>query len=141
MDENLPPVKNIKVIEDMSSIGFEWTTVLDSNIAGYVIYRSKPSQEDNKLDVIAKVDDKYSNHFVDYDLKPNTKYRYRFAVYTDEGTRGPGSKTITAQTMPMVEPISFIEAIDTLPRKSKIIWRPHSSRSVASYIIERKVAG
>jgi len=140
-DPNLPLVSDIKVIEDISSIGFEWKTILDSNIQGYIIYRSNPDRDDGKLDEIVRINDKYSNHFVDTNLRPNTRYNYRFAVYTDEGSRGNPSETMSVQTLPMISSVSYIEAIQTLPRRAKIIWRPHSSRSVESYIVERKVAG
>lgn len=141
IDPELPKVNDIKVIEDIDSIGFEWKTILDSNIQGYIIYRSNPQRNDNKLDEITRVDDRYSNHYVDRDLEPNTRYDYRFAVYTNEGTRGVPGETITTQTVPMVDSVSFIEAIQTLPRRAKVIWRPHSARNVQSYIIERKVPG
>ena len=138
VDQNLPTVTGIKHITDMNSIGFEWNTVTDSNIAGYIIYRSNPQREDNKLDQHVKIDNKYSNHYVDTDLTPNTTYRYRFAVYSDEGTRSEASETITLQTTPMLDSVSFIQSVNVLPRQAKIIWRPHSSRSVKNYIVERK---
>jgi len=141
VDPNLPLVSDIKVIEDISMIGFEWKTILDSNVEGYIIYRSNPDRDDGKLDEIVRINDKYSNHFVDANLRPNTRYNYRFAVYTDEGLRGNPSETISVQTLPMISSVSYIEAIQTLPRRAKIIWRPHNLRSVESYIVERKVAG
>jgi hypothetical protein len=141
VDPQLPQVTNVKSIEDIDAIAFEWDTILHSNIQGYIIYRSNPDRDDNKLDEIARVNDKYSNHYVDANLKPNTPYSYRFAVYSNEQTRGNPGETINLKTMPMIESVSFIDAIQTLPRRAKIIWRPHTARNVSSYIVERKIPG
>ena len=37
----------------------------------------------------------------------------------------------------MIESVSFIEAISHLPRRAKIIWRPHPNPRVNEYIIQR----
>ena len=40
-------------------------------------------------------------------------------------------------TAPLIKSVAFIKAITGLPHRVKLIWRPHSSQRVASYIIEK----
>ncbi len=141
VDPELPKVNDVKVIEDISTIGFEWQGAVDPRVKGYVVFRSNPQDEGGKLAEIDRVADRFATHYVDRKLQPNTKYFYRFATYTDDGVRSEPGKTIKTQTLPMIKSVSFIKAIQTLPRRVKLIWRPHTSRSVESYIIERKIAG
>lgn len=39
VDRNIPQVKNIKTISDVSSIAFEWDVLNDPSIRGYALYR------------------------------------------------------------------------------------------------------
>jgi fibronectin type 3 domain-containing protein len=70
-------------------------------------------------------------------LEPNTKYTYTISVKTHDGSESKTSQPIVALTKPILEPISFVQAISNLPRQIKILWRPHSSERVESYIIEK----
>ncbi|WP_331774046.1 fibronectin type III domain-containing protein [Sulfurospirillum sp. 1612] len=137
IDSTLPTVTQIKSLSDMTEVGFEWKANYDERVAGYYVYRSNPKVTSTKLQRIATVKDRYSTHFVDTKLTPETKYYYRFSTYSKEGRESVPSEMITVDTQKMIPSVAFIQAIVGLPNRVKVIWRPQEYPSVESYIIER----
>lgn len=135
IDQTLPKVSDIKFIADITEIGFEWEPTFDWRVVGYHIYRSNPQNE--KLNRVATIEDRFVSHFVDTNLKPSTQYYYRFSTFAQDGRESVASKTVSITTLPMIKSVSFVKAITGLPHRIKIIWRPHSSQRVAAYIVER----
>jgi len=136
INKNLPTPKGIKTISDITSIAFEWKRVKDINVEGFVIYRAEAGKD--ALNRVATIKTRFSTHYVDMNLKPNTTYIYRIATYDKEGSQSKPSPNITAKTADIPAAISFITKVDKLPRLAKIIFRPHPSRAIDHYIIERK---
>jgi len=134
INPNLPKVQNIKVIPDIESVAFEWTPVYDSRVKGYYLYRSSST---SKLKRVAVIKDRFSSHYIDKKLKPNTLYFYKISTYDENGYESLPSDTVKIKTLPLIKSVSFIEAISNLPRRAKIIWRPHPNPRVSEYIIER----
>jgi len=137
VDQTLPKVGGIKFLTEVTEVGFEWIPNYDERVEGYYLYRADSSAQDTKLQRIATIKDKYSSHYVDTKLKPQTKYVYRFTSYSIEKRESPASEMISVSTKPLIESISFINAVTGLPSRVKLIWRPHTSQRVKSYIIER----
>ena len=142
VDSSLPRVDEIRTLPGSTEVGFEWTPVYSDQIEGYYLYRS----EGNSMKRVATIKDKYISHYVDTKLTPNTTYSYQLSAYSADKHESSLSMVATVTTTAfvaekthsgMVEPISFIKAIDGLPARIKIIWRPHASESVKSYIVER----
>jgi len=137
VDRTLPQIGGIKFLADMTDIGFEWKPNRNERVIGYHIYRANATLQESKLKMVATIKDKYASHYVDTNLEPQTKYIYRFTSYTSDKRESPASKMIYVSTIPAIEPISFIQAITGLPHRVKLIWRPHPSQKVESYIVER----
>ncbi len=137
IDANMPKVKDIKTLSDMTEIAFEWNPIYTNNIKGYRLYRSDPLKKDGKLHLIATIDDRYVSHYVDTKLIPGTVYYYRMTTYTDDNRESEPSKVIEAKTMPLLKSVPFIKAISGLPHRIKLIWRPHPNPRVSSYIVQR----
>ena len=137
VDPNMPIVKDIKILTDMTEIAFEWRPVYTANIKGYRIYRSDPLKKDGKLHLIATIDDRYVSHYVDTKLIPGTVYYYRMSTFADENRESEPSKVVEARTLPLLASVPFIKAISGLPHRIKIIWRPHPNPRVAAYIVQR----
>jgi len=137
IDQTLPVLTDIKSLSDVTEVGFEWTPSTDERVAGYYIYRSNPEVQNGKLQRIATVKDKYSSHFVDTKLQPATTYQYRLSTYSYKKRESVPSDTVIATTKPLIESVSFVKAITGLPHRIKLIWRPHPSQRVSSYIVER----
>ncbi|WP_281951093.1 fibronectin type III domain-containing protein [Nitrosophilus kaiyonis] len=134
IDPTLPKVEQIRVIADITSVAFEWDPVYNERVKGYYLYRGESG---SKLKRVAVIEDRFSSHYVDKELKPNTTYFYKMSTYDDKGNESFPSDTIKVKTLPLIESVSFIEAISHLPRRVKIIWRPHPNPRVKEYIIER----
>jgi fibronectin type 3 domain-containing protein len=139
IDDNIPVVsyKSIRTISDIQSIALEWKGFDIQNINGYYIYRSEQQKDKNTLTKIATLNSKYNSHYVDSNLKPETTYLYSIAVIGKNDTQSKLSKPIKVNTLNNLEPITFSVAIENLARQVKILWRPHSNRSVKYYIIQR----
>ncbi|WP_092911905.1 fibronectin type III domain-containing protein [Hydrogenimonas thermophila] len=135
---NLPPVTSIKTLSDLTSVGFEWKMVPSQEIEGYHLYRLEPGKE-QKLKRVATIADRYSSHYVDTKLKPGQEYVYQMSTYNKEGFESKQSEPVRVRTKPVPESVSFVRAIANLPKRVKLIWRPHQNSQVSAYIIERAV--
>jgi len=118
-------------------VGFEWKPNYDERVVGYYVYRSNPKDNTNKLHRVATIKDRYSSHFVDTGLKPQTRYYYRFSTFSEDKRESVPSEMITVTTKKMVSSVVFLKAIVGLPNRVKIIWRPLEYPRVSAYIIER----
>ncbi|PLY07702.1 MAG: hypothetical protein C0625_04915 [Arcobacter sp.] len=139
IDESLEVVDStsIRSIPDMNAVAFEWRKVDDPRVIGYHFYRANMQEEGTKLKLIDTIKNKYTTHYVDVDLKPNTKYVYKISAATDGEQESRTTNDYVVSTLPRFEGVSFIQAISNLPRQIKIIWRPHSNERVKAYKIER----
>lgn len=134
--ENLPVVKNIKTICDMSEIAFEWSPLGDFNeVSGYYLYRKGKNEPEFKL--VGKIKDRFSSHYVDENLEPNTTYSYTMRTYDKTGNYSKNGAVISATTQHRIDSVPFAQISRNLPQRIKIIWRPHPDLRVRSYIIER----
>lgn len=139
VDKTLPVISLTRdgVITDMKTVAFEWKSISDPRVQGIYVYKESPSKENKGLQYYKTIDTRYSTHFVDRDVVPNTKYSYAFRTFS-KNAEGVNSKLFRVKTLPVLQSVSWIHAIQGLPRMAKIIWRPHLSERVDKYIIERK---
>ncbi len=134
IDPSLPKPTNVRTISDRSSIGFEWDYTNNPSIEGYKIYKSKA---DGGSELVHTTKDRFVSHYVDKDLKMDTQYSYRFSSYTKDGVESDATTVVSTKTLPALEPISFIAAVNGLPNRAKIVWRPHVSPDVVEYIVQK----
>ncbi|MBA1432606.1 MAG: fibronectin type III domain-containing protein [Epsilonproteobacteria bacterium] len=140
VDATLPTVSLTKngIITDMKTVAFEWKSISDPRVEGIYVYKKSSKNKDAKeLEYYDTIDTRYSTHYVDRDVVPDTKYSYAFRVFT-KNAQGVNSKVFVVNTLPVLQSVSWIHSIGGLPRIAKVIWRPHVSERVDSYIIERK---
>ena len=137
VDKKLPGVELTQngIVVEMDEIAFEWKPINDPNVEGIKIYRSEGDSNDTTL--LATVPNRYSTHYVDLDVKPDTKYHYIFRTYRDDVV-SPKSKNIAVYSRPPLPSVSWIYARNGLPRMAKLLWRPHTNQAVQYYIVERK---
>lgn len=141
IDKTLPPVIINGYLSDTHAIAFEWRPATDPRVAGVRIYRDTPGSDDKALYRIATIDSTLQTHYIDKDLTPATRYRYRFTTVDAQGRESMPRKTVTAKTLSLPEPVSFFTATKELARRAKLIWRPHPDLRVSGYEIERKDPG
>jgi fibronectin type 3 domain-containing protein len=140
VDKTLPTVTLTKngIITDMKTVAFEWKSITDPRVEGIYVYKKSAADKENKnLKYYDTIDTRYSTHYVDRDVQPDTRYSYAFRTFTKK-SQGINSKVFVVNTLPVLQSVSWIHSITGLPRIAKIIWRPHSSERVDSYLIERK---
>lgn len=140
VDENLQVIDydSIKSISDITSIAFEWKKVDDPNVIGYNFYRANMHQDGRRLKLIKTLDSKYMTHFVDTKLEANSKYVYQISSKGVNGLESKTTQAYFAQTLQRVPAVSFVQAIPSLPKRIKLVWRPHQDLRVKYYKIERK---
>ncbi|MFA6189751.1 MAG: hypothetical protein WC680_10790 [Sulfuricurvum sp.] len=124
-------------LSDITATAFEWKAMEDPRVSGYHVYRSAQSTEDKKLERIATIDSRFSTHFVDEHLVPNTQYQYRFSSKGKGDTESNASETMSVTTLPMIAPVSFFQSVGNMPRSAKLLWRPHPNAKINGYIIDR----
>jgi len=142
-DSSLPTLGKVHTLPTMTSVGFEWKRISDKKIHGINIYRKSPDArepEDRKFRRIGAIGNRYATHFVDTHVKPDTLYIYKFSPFSlgKESARG---SIVKVHTRPTFKPVSFLKLYKVAPYVIKLLWRPHSSEKIDSYIIERSVNG
>lgn len=139
IDPNLPIINEVRTLSDMTEVGLEWTPIYAENIQGYYVYRSNANNP--KLTRIATIKDRYASHYVDKKLKPESIYNYALSTYALSGKESKPSPVATIKTKPRLDAIPFVQAITDLPKRVKVIWRPHPYRGVTSYVVQKREIG
>lgn len=129
---------SIRSIPDINAIAFEWRKVDDPRVTGYHFYRANLQKDGTKLKLIDTIDNRYTTHYVDDNVEPNTKYVYKISSATPSEVESRTTSDYIVSTLPLMEGVSFIQAISNLPRQIKIVWRPHQSERIESYEVQRK---
>ncbi len=138
IDTTLPVVELTKngVIADMNAIGFEWKNIKDPKVKGVYVYKAKQDIKNEKPSYYATVNNRFSTHFVDLSVTPDTTYTYYFKTFSDKA-ESQKSKLVSISSLPVLESVSWIYSVPGMPRSAKIIWRPHTNQKVKTYVIER----
>ncbi|MCH5323433.1 MAG: fibronectin type III domain-containing protein [Helicobacter sp.] len=137
LNTNITPPTNIRTLNDVNTIAFEWDLVNNSQVKGYHIYRKAANEANFKK--IATLDSRFQTHYADHNLQSNTQYEYQIASYDTNNNASAYSPPIKATTLTL-EPLSYFQAIGNYPRKVKLIWNPHNDTRITGYLIERKNA-
>jgi len=140
VDESLPVIELTKngTIADINAIALEWKAITDPRVRGVYIYKGSLGEEDAKeVTYYDTVKSRFTTHYLDTDVKPETEYTYQFKVYSEEA-EGKSSVATIISTLPMMESVTWIHAVQDMPRSAKIIWRPHANEKVKAYKIQRR---
>ncbi|MDR0665544.1 MAG: hypothetical protein LBF86_08525 [Helicobacteraceae bacterium] len=136
LDLKLKGPPRLEALSDRTAIGLEWEGIDDYNVAGYIVYRGEGGSPFTR---VGSASNRFSNHFLDdNDIKQGRSYIYAVSYYTRDGRESVKSAAIAASALPIPEPISWLASGNILPRKAKVIFRPHSNERISSYIIERR---
>jgi fibronectin type 3 domain-containing protein len=141
IDSSIPKIDELKTLSDITEIGLEWSPIYDLRIEGYNIYRTEVNNNSGLFEKIAVIDDRYVSHYVDTKLTPQTGYIYKISAFDKSKQESEPSAPIRVYTKTTIEPVPFARAMTNLPNRIKIIWRPHPSERISSYIVERNDIG
>ncbi|PAF42066.1 hypothetical protein BKH45_05140 [Helicobacter sp. 11S03491-1] len=137
IDTHLPIIKNIRTINDVKSVGFEWESLGDDDISlinGFVLYRV---QKGGGIKKIAVIKNPLATHYYDNALAPQTNYTYQISTLGKNGHVSPRSPLIQVKTS-FIDPVESVFATQKYPKEIKIIWSPHPNPSISRYIIQRQ---
>jgi len=140
IDDTLPIVKLTKngTIVDINAIALEWERIEDPRVKGIYIYKVNLDEvKENKNDYYDTVENRFSTHYLDTNVKANSKYGYYFKTYSSNA-ESRKSEIATIMSLAPMESVAWIHSIENMPRSAKIIWRPHVNQKVKSYIVQRK---
>ncbi len=143
LDETLPTVTLTQtgVFVDMNAIAFEWKSIEDERVEGIYIYKltmdNEKDEEANELTHYKTIANRFTTHYVDRKVKPDTSYTYSFKTYSKD-SESKMSAARVVNSLPVLQSVAWIQSIQNMPRSSKIIWRPHTNEKVKYYIVERR---
>ncbi|MDQ7044757.1 MAG: hypothetical protein Q9M32_02425 [Sulfurimonas sp.] len=139
IDSTLPLVElsETGIFTDMKAIGFEWKSMKDPRVKGIYVYKKSFGEEESEYKFIDTIENRFVTHYIDEDVEPQSKYAYYFKTFTENSESNPSQETVV-DTLPVLNSVSWIHAVENMPRSAKIIWRPHTNQIVKRYILERK---
>jgi fibronectin type 3 domain-containing protein len=140
VDATLPKISLTKnaTKSSMLSIALEWKLIKDERVDGIYIYRDSLDENLSKNDsYYDTINNRFSTHYLDTNVKPNHRYNYYFVTYSKDAQSNMSEK-YQAQAKPVLDSVSWIYAANGLPRSAKVIWRPHKNGVVEGYEIHRK---
>jgi fibronectin type 3 domain-containing protein len=139
VDSTLPIVTLTKtgIFTDMKAVGFEWHNITDPRVKGIYIFKQTLNKEESKLEYYDTIKNRFVTHYIDRDVEPQTAYNYSFKTYSSN-SESKMTPIIEVKTSPILNSVSWIYVVQSMPRSAKIIWRPHTNGIVKTYIIERK---
>ncbi len=139
IDVTLPIVKltEIGTFVDMNAIAFEWKSIEDERVKGIYIYKQTMNNEDSELSHYKTIENRFTTHYVDTQIKPDNAYTYSFKTFSKEA-ESKMSELKVLNSLPVLQSVSWIKSIQNMPRTAKIVWRPHTNQKVKAYIIERR---
>lgn len=139
ISSDIPVIPAIRWIGDITAIALEWDPNPSPQIAGYNIYRRLKQDSNDSFIRIVKINDRFSSHYVDKHLPQETKYLYTISAFNHEGFESLASVPVSTITRPTLKSVSYFDSLNKLPRKAKLIWRPHDNGRVHAYLVERKM--
>ena len=127
---------------DMNAIAFEWGSIEDERVKGIDIYKrtidkEAAEKENANLELYKTIDNRFTTHYVDASIKPDTGYIYSFKTFSAEAESKMSALKVI-NSLPVLQSVVWIQSIQNMPRSAKIIWRPHSNQKVKTYIVERR---
>jgi fibronectin type 3 domain-containing protein len=140
IDEKLPVVQLTEngAKADVNAIALEWKSITDPRVQGIYIYKGSLDEKNPKETAYYEtIKSRFPTHYLDTHVEPDTKYTYQFKVYSKEA-EGRMSEAVVVSTLPMMESVTWIHAVQDMPRSAKILWRPHPNEKVNAYKIQRR---
>jgi len=138
-DVALPQIKGVKKVVQRSSVGLEWKSIANYvNVGGINIYRAEAKPGINQTYIkIGSIGNRFATHYVDMDIKPNTRYFYTLTTTSglNESTHGD---IVPVKTKPPYKKIKLVSVREVMKDTVKILWVPSSDDSIYKYIIQRR---
>jgi len=143
IDLSLPKVNNVKAISSNTSVAFEWQSLANKGLDGVNIYRTEGGDglsynKTKQLVKIGTISNRFASHYVDTELRQNSRYTYTFTTVKG-GFESAHGQVIDIKTLPPFDAITFFQVFQKASTAIKLIWRPHADKRVKMYKIERSI--
>lgn len=139
IDPTLAQIPQFRWLGDITAIALEWEPNMNPIIKGYRIYRKPKDDKKAPFLLIAQINNRFTSHYIDLHLPSAHKYLYKISTFNGKGLESIPSRIISTVTRPIPRSVSFFtKADERLPRKAKLIWRPHQNGRINGYIMQRK---
>jgi fibronectin type 3 domain-containing protein len=139
VDESLPAIRQVNVLVEKSSVGFEWPAIKNPKAKGINVYRAIPGKgTKQKFYKIATINDHFATHYVDRTVQPDRRYLYTFTTYDllHESAHG---KIVRVQTPSAYKAVEFAKVYLRASGVVKVLWKPHPNPRIAGYVIQRRL--
>lgn len=140
IDDTLPVVHLTKngTIIDMNAVALEWSPIEDPRVKGVYVYKITLDEKDSsKNEYYDTIGNRFSTHYLDTNIKPDSKYNYYFKTFSSNAESRRSEITLI-ESLPLMDSVTWIHSIQNMPRSAKIIWRPHTNEKVKLYEIQRR---
>jgi fibronectin type 3 domain-containing protein len=135
LDKSLPRVTGLKARSSISEVILEWKPVRNPLVAGYRIFRIDDKGEYRLIKII---NDPYSSHYTDKNLRQRIQNSYLVSLYTKDGRVSVPTKIfIRPSKNNTLKPVTFFKAISGLPNRIKLLWKFSPDPRVDGYVIEK----
>jgi fibronectin type 3 domain-containing protein len=139
VDESLPAIRQVNVLVEKSSVGFEWPAIKNADAKGINVYRALPAKgTKHKFYKIATINDHFATHYVDRTVKPNQRYLYTFTTY-NLLHESPHGKILRVHTPSAYKAVEFVKVYLRASGVIKVLWKPHPNPRIAGYVIQRRL--
>jgi len=135
-DYSMQGISNVKAISTRNSVGIEWGTITDNRVRGVNVYRGIPTKTNQTFEKIGSTTNRYATHFVDNTVKANKNYIYTFSTFT-VAKESKYSDVLNVKTSEHMSAVTFAKAFVVSSQTVKLLWAPHTDKSVNGYRIER----
>jgi fibronectin type 3 domain-containing protein len=128
----LPKIRAIDYIIPVGNLANKvkllWRPHPSQRVSGYIVERS--SIYNPKWIEIARVPNRLSVEYIDYNLENDRVYKYRLRVSTFDGIVSAPSKVVQAETKEPPKSLDRIETTFNLPKQIKISWSAGHQKNI-----------
>jgi fibronectin type 3 domain-containing protein len=104
-----------------SRIKLLWKIHPNKEVNSYIVERL--SKDDKAYKTLIGLDDRLSVEYIDKDVQPGQKYKYRVRARTYDNVISPPSRTVEGYSKKLPNAIKWLKATDNRARMIELIWK------------------
>ncbi len=104
-----------------SRVKLLWKVHPNKEVNSYIIERLAPRERTYKT--LIGLDDRLTVEYIDKDIQPAQKYKYRIRARTYDNVISPASKVVEGYCKQLPNAIKWVKATDNRARRIELIWK------------------
>lgn len=137
--QTLPRIKPVEFAQAISNlprkIKIIWQPHLDPRVSYYRV--EKYNTLINEWVYESKIEQRLSAEYIEYNLKDNSKHKYRVKAFSFEGVESAPSQVLEATTKAIPLPPTNLRVSNNIPKKIYLTWSASQTPDVVQYQIFR----